>query len=117
MKTIIYKYLNEYGAEKTIENNSVLLKTPSQFNDPFDCYYFVSKKERRRAYQLFMNYQFFKLLYDEIVIKNKQLIFGKLNTKIMQGNLKAVASSVCKNKKYKWMPDIEMYYKIAKYIN
>ena len=117
MKATLYKYLNEKGALATIENNSVLLKTPSEYNDPFDCYYHVSKRERCKAFKLFMNYQLFKIFYNELVNNKKQLILGKLNTKIMLSNLKATAKSVNKNKRYKWMPDIEMYYKFTKYIN
>ena len=98
MKAVIYKYLDEYGAEKTIEKNSVLLKTPSKFNDPFDCYYYISKRERRKAFKLFMNYQFFKCLYNEIVVNKKQLVLGKLNTKILFSNLKAIAKTVNANK-------------------
>ena len=114
---MVLNQIDEYGAEKTIEKNSIILKTPSEFNDPFDCYYYISKKERRRAFKLFMNYQFFKIHYNELVINNKQLILGKLNTQIMLSNVKAIAKSVNEKKRYKWMPDIEMYYKLAKYIN
>lgn len=117
MKTVLYKYLNEYGTLKTIENNSVILKTPAEYNDPFDCYYYISKRERCKAFKLFMNYQFFKIFYNEMVVNNKQLIFGKINTKIMLSNVKAIAKSVNNKKRYKWMPDIEMYYKFAKYLN
>lgn len=117
MKATIYKYLNEKGALASIESDSVLLRMPSEYNDPFDCYYYIDKKERHKAFKLFMNYQFFKIFYNEIVINNKQLILGKLNTKIMLSNLKLIAKSINNKKRYKWMPDIEMYYKFAKYIS
>ena len=114
---IIYKYLDEYGAERTIENNSIVLKMPSEFNDPFDCYYYISKKERLKAFKLFMNYYFFKMFHNEIVINNKQLVLGKLNTRIMSSNLRAIANSINEKKRYKWVPDVDMYYKLTKFIN
>ena len=63
---IIYKYLDLKGALKTIKGNSVLLRTPEQFNDPFDCDICVSENEEKRAYELFVNYQMFKGLYDSL---------------------------------------------------
>lgn len=117
MKATIFKYLSEEGAISTIKDNSILLRTPSEFNDPFDCYYYISKKERRKSFKLFMNYQFFKVLYKEMVVDNKKLALGKLNDKVLLSNLKLIAKSVKSNKKYKSMPDIGIYYRIAKYLS
>ena len=66
---IIYKYLDEKGAIETIKGNSVLLDTPEHYNDPFDCDIYVTDEEEKKAYDLFINFQMFKALYDSFVEK------------------------------------------------
>ena len=91
---IIYKYLNEEGALSTLKNNAVLLRTPLEFNDPFDSLFHVSEKEMDRAYDLFMNYQLFIKFYKELVIDGKKPTYlGK----IIKENIKKDAL-VVKNK-------------------
>ena len=114
---IIYKYLDEDGALATVENKSVLLKTPLEYNDPFDCYFYISDKERRKAFKLFLNYSFFKILYLGLVVQNKATILGNLNTKILKLNLIFSVNTIKKTKKYKWLPDVAFYYTLAKKIS
>ena len=114
---IIYKYLDPDGAVKTVEDNSVLLRTPDEYNDPSDCLFDSNDKERNKALRLFINYQFFKCLYVELVVNNKTLVFGKEYTENVKKTIICLANNIKKTKKYKWQPDIAMYYRIAKMIN
>ena len=85
---IVYKYSNLKGAIETIKGNSVLLDIPENYNDPFDCDIFTTDEEEKKAYELFVNYQMFKALYDSIstqtslrpfanTFKKELLFFGK----------------------------------------
>ena len=69
---LIYKYLDEKGATETIKDNSVLLRKPVDFNDPFDCLFWSSEEEKERAYKLFINYQLFKTFYQEMFIEKNR---------------------------------------------
>lgn len=69
---IIYKYLDEIGAIEAIKNNSVLLNAPTKFNDPFDSLYYVDDEELNQAFELFMNYELFKKMYNELVVQNTE---------------------------------------------
>ena len=111
---IIYKYLNEEGALKTLENNSVLLNTPLDYNDPFDCWFYVSKKEKKKAYKLMANYFAFESLYTGLFEDNKELVLGKANTKLLKKNIQYIINSIKKNKKYKFDPYIHIFYYAAK---
>ena len=66
----IYKYLNEKGALATIEKNSVLLKNPLKYNDPFDCLFYATDEEKEKAYELFVDFQLFVGMYDFLIRKN-----------------------------------------------
>ena len=95
---IIYKYLDEEGALKTIEHNSVLLRTPLEFNDPFDSVFNIDKKEMNKAYDLFMNYQLFKKLYKDLIVDRKK---PKLLGKITKKNIEYDAPLIKKELVYK----------------
>ena len=110
----IYKYLNEEGAIATIKDNTVLLRTPPEYNDPFDCVFHISEKERKKAYKLLVNYEYFKAIYNECVIANKQYVLGKCNTKLLKTNLNVLANTIRANKKYKFDPYISFHYKVGK---
>ena len=110
---IIYKYVSEKVAKETIEKKKVLVRKPIEFNDPFDCNFYCSEKEKQRAFKLFINFQFFKALYLESVIKNKQSIFGKCNTKLLKYNLKTSADNAIKQKKYKYDCFVAFYQRLA----
>ena len=53
---ILYKYLNCEGALKTAKNNSVLLKCPTEYNDPFDGLFYVDEINRKKAFEVFGSY-------------------------------------------------------------
>ena len=114
---IIYKYIDSDGALKTIKNNSVLLRMPDEYNDPFDCLFDSNEKERVKAFKLFMNYHFFKRFYTELIVNNKTLIFGEKYTKLVKKTILTAANIIKKTKKYKFQPDIAMYYQISKMVN
>lgn len=110
----IYKYLNEEGALATIKDNTVLLRTPPEYNDPFDCVFHISKQERKKAFKLLVNYEYFKAIYNECVVENKQYVLGKCNTKLLKVNLNVLANTVKANKKYKFDPYVSFHYRVAK---
>ena len=110
---ILYKYINAEGALKAIENESVLLNVPSEYNDPLDCEIYISKKERRKAYKLFLNYQYFLIMYDHSVIKNQTYALGKWNTVLLKENLISIAKNAIKRKKYNYSTFVLFHYKLA----
>lgn len=114
---IIYKYLDPDGATKTIENNSILVRAPDEYNDPFDCLFDSTKKEKRKALKLLENYILFQNMYSELIVNNKSLIFGEKYTAVVKKSITLLANSIRKTKKYIWQPDIAMYYEFAKTIN
>lgn len=78
---IIYKYLDIEGMKRVLENNSVLLKNPYNFNDPFDCKIEKELINFKKCSELVMNYATFKAIYSmintnymKISNKNKNII-------------------------------------------
>jgi len=59
---ILYKYTDFDGAVKIIENNSVLLKNPTEYNDPFDCKIEKDLINYDSCVNLIINYYTFKHL-------------------------------------------------------
>lgn len=110
---IVYKYQNQEGSKASIKNNCVLLKCPLDYNDPFDGLYIVSEKERENAYKLFLNYQIFKDLYDQFVLKkrkpNRFKFYGRLLTKEIQ----LIAKEVKETSYYSTQKSIAKYNKFA----
>lgn len=100
MKTTIYKYLDEKGALATIKGKSVLLRTPLEYNDPFDCEFSASKEETKRAFNLFLNYQLFKKLYDFLFVDNKANRQLKNIAKIHKKLIQIAASNIKKTMEY-----------------
>ena len=111
---IIYKFLGRKGAKKTLESGKVLLRTPIEFNDPFDCYYYVNDQEKQKAISLAVNYILFKFLYQNIVAGGKQLILGKANTFVLKQNLIFLDQKIRSKKQYKFDKQIELYHWIYK---
>ena len=97
---IIYKYLNQDGAIKTIKSNSVLLNTPLKFNDPFDCETNITEEENNKAFELFLNYQLFKGLYDFFVKKDVKAARFKTLANKYKEYLPLAGSKIKKTKKY-----------------
>ena len=115
---VIYKYLDEKGAIATVSKSAVLLKTPEEFNDPFDSTFFMDKVEYKKAFDLFINYQIFKNIYDEIIKKNKKPVRMKFLAGIIKQDILLTASLVRKKKKYEMQQYLVAYYKFAsKYLN
>ena len=110
---ILYKYLDEKGAFETVKENSVLLKRPIEFNDPFDCLFFVDKKEEDRAYKLYLNYQLFKDFYAEMVTGKKKAVRFKSMASIFKKNVEMEAHNIKKTKRYTFQPYFVPYLKFA----
>lgn len=112
---IIYKYLDEKGAIKTIKRNSVLLRTPLEFNDPFDSIFYISPEEMARAFKLYMNYSLFKKLYDEIVVNKKKPTFlGKITAANIKNDLPVIKKAGRYKKKMYIQANLNYAYKVLK---
>ena len=106
---IVYKYLDEKGAEATIKNSSVLLRNPKEYNDPFDCKLFIPKEEMKVAFELFVNYSIFKKLFDDLVENNMKSVRNKLLRKITKANVKLIAKQTKTTRSYKKQADLCIY--------
>lgn len=105
----IYKYLSQSGAIKTLNNSSVLLKNPADYNDPFDSLFYVDEKERKKAFRLFFNYRLFKEMYRVYCVDKKVPVRYKTYARILITNMRQTAKILEKTKTYKYQPDIGMY--------
>lgn len=115
---IIYKYLNEKGALATLENSAVLLRAPVDFNDPFDSLFFTTDEEKEKAFELFLNYQLFKNVYEDLIKNKKKPVRMKLLAGVIKEDIQLEASNIKKTKAYKLQPYLSIYYKLAsKYLN
>lgn len=110
---IIYKYLPPESALKTVTNNSVLLRSPLEYNDPFDCLFFADDKEKEAAFKLFLNYKLFETFYNDMVVENKKPTRMKTYAKVMKSNLRLIGEEIKRTKNYVIHKDISMYYKFA----
>lgn len=110
---IIYKYLPKESALKTIENGSVLLRCPLEYNDPFDCLFFSNKTERKKAFQLFMNYELFEFFYNEMIVNNKKTERLKNQAKIIKKQIQLIAKNIRLNNIYKSSIFLTSYYQTA----
>lgn len=102
---ILYKYTKLEYLEKILENHSFKLSNPDEFNDPFDCLVEADESEKKKCFDLMMNYLFFKEM--EKIFLNKEI---KLRTrdKILFAffilELKLTKSTIKKYKFYNKMP-------------
>ena len=110
---IVYKYLNEENTLEVIENNSVTLKKPCKFNDPFDCLFFVDDAERTKAFDLFMNYQLFRKFYQKMIIENKKSNQLKLVNNVTKDNIILTANEIKSTGIYQFNKLFSVYYKIG----
>lgn len=67
---VLYKYTKLEYLEKILENNSFKLSNPIEFNDPFDCLVEADEIEKKKCFELIMNYYFFKEM--EKIFLNKK---------------------------------------------
>lgn len=105
---ILYKYLDEKGAVETIKRCSVLLNSPNKYNDPFDCKLYSTNKEIESSFKLFVNYQIYKKLYDELIVKNTKSVKNKLLSHVTKINLQSIKKTVKRTKKYNLQPDLDI---------
>ena len=109
----IYKYLSKDGAIESLKTNSVLLKCPVDYNDPFDCLFYVDRKEKKRACKLFINYYTFKEMHKFFYIEKKEPANYKTYVKILKANIGQIAKVLERTKRYTYQADIGMYQKLA----
>lgn len=118
MKAIIYKYLDEKGAIETIKNNSVILRTPIEYNDPFDCVISTTEKEKNQALELLINYQMFKGLFDAFNKVSTSSTKLKFIAMMLKKELDVIAKSTKTHKKYTLQPALLPYrVQVLKYLN
>ena len=110
---IIYKYIDIEGAKKMAENKSVVLKCPTEYNDPFDSVFKVDEKEREKAFKLFLNYQLYKEFYSLFFLQNKKPDKNKFYGNVLKENIRQISIAVKKTSIYKVQPDLVMYYALA----
>ncbi|MBQ9266470.1 MAG: DUF2971 domain-containing protein [Bacilli bacterium] len=108
---IIYKYLNENGALKTIKNGCVLLRHPIEYNDPLDSIVYCSQKIHDNTFKLIKNYALFthlKSLFDNNVKDPITRIPG------LKMQINSIDKSIKKDGLYTYMPSIEFFIKQKK---
>ena len=73
----LYKYTDIYGAIKILKTNTILLKSPDQFNDVYDCEFSFSNKAKKETFELTKEYyclrNFENILNDESIKKQSFL--------------------------------------------
>lgn len=113
---IVYQYIPKDKGLLALKNGSTLLKTPIEFNDPFDCHFYISKKEEQKAFKLFVNYCFFKILHKSFFIDkiepNKRVALAK----VVKRNIAFLEKKLKKTKTYYFQPDINAYMKLGEMI-
>ena len=62
----VFKYTDIIGAKNILKNNTILLKTPNQFNDPNDCDFTFTNGNSRKAFELAQEYYCLTALKDII---------------------------------------------------
>ena len=90
----IYKYLSKNGAIESLKTSSALLKCPIEYNDPFDCLFYVDTKEKKKAFKLFVNYYLFKEMYKLFYIEKKEPVKYKAYAKILKANIGQIAKAL-----------------------
>ena len=82
---LVYKYLDINGVKETINNKSVLLKSPSKYKDFFDSTFFIDEGESKKAFDLYINYLLFEGLRSGEIKANTYLTKRlKKNTMIIE---------------------------------
>ncbi len=114
---ILYKYTKLEYLEKILENNSFKLSNPDEFNDPFDCLVEADENEKKKCFDLMMNYVFFKEMEKIFLSKETKLKTGdKIISFGFRLNLKLTKSTIKKYKFYNPIPMVNWFIKLgAKY--
>lgn len=63
---LIYKYTDVFGAKKILESNSILLRSPDQFNDPYDCEFTFTDENSKASIELVQEYCYLIAIRDLI---------------------------------------------------
>ena len=73
----LYKYTDIYGAIQILKTNTILLKSPDQFNDVYDCEFIFSNKAKKATFELTKEYyclrNFENILNDDSISKQSYL--------------------------------------------
>ena len=109
MKATIYKYLDEKGALATIENNSVILKTPLEYNDPFDSLFSTSDEEKDNAYKLFIDYQLFLGMHNFLLNKKNKILRFKVIAEKHKKEINDIAREIKRTNRFVSKPFLLPY--------
>ena len=101
---IIYKYLKFNDAIKTLDNNSVALSNPADYNDPFDCAFTPTEEDEKECFLRIRNYYAFKE-FSKIILEKKIKI--PLGLRWVRLELKAFKWIMKKNPYYDKMPGFD----------
>ncbi len=107
---IIYKYLPFSSGLKTIKNNSVLLRSPCEYNDPFDGIFYADSKEKYDAFNLFMNFKSFEMSYKELLCHKKSDSQDSDSWELLKNRIKKVGEEIKKTHVYEEQPIISFFY-------
>ena len=100
----IYKYLKFDDAIKTLDNNSVILNNPVNYNDPFDCVIKPSEEDEKICYKRILNYYLFKEFSIILLDKKIKIPFWLL---WVRWKLKLLIKLMHKNPYYDKMPGFD----------
>ncbi len=100
----IYKYLRFDNAIKTLDNSSVILNNPVNYNDPFDCVIKPSEEDEKICYKRILNYYMFKEFSKIFLDKKIKIPFWLL---WVRWELKLFIKLMRKNPYYDKMPGFD----------
>ena len=104
---LVYKYLDIKGTKKTIDNKSVLLKCPTEYKDLLDSKFWMDEKEKKNAYDLYVNY----LLFEEL--RTGRIKASTSLTKVLRRNAMSAVAEVKKNQIFKKQFDLAAIYALS----
>lgn len=114
---VLYKYTKLEYLEKILKNNSFKLSNPKEFNDPFDCLVEADEKEKKKFFELIVNYYLFREM--EKIFLNKETKLrtrDKIISACFRLELKLTESTIKKYKFYNPLPIVNEFVKLgAKY--
>ena len=109
---IIYKYLPFSSGLKAIKNNSVLLRSPCEYNDPFDGIFYTDYKEKYNAFNLFMNYKSFEMSYKVLFSHIKDDSQDSESWKMLKKRIKEAGEMIRHTHIYDEQPIISFFYNL-----
>lgn len=116
----LYKYTDIYGAIQILKTNTILMKSPDQFNDIYDCEMSFTQKAAKKTFELTKEY--YCLKFFEEILKDENIIKQSLLKPAVNFDLKVIDSKrkiIAKTHEFKSNPFFYSLFKrkITKYKN